>query len=164
MRRAASRGALVAAAIAFAARVASASPSYPDALDADLGLPAAPGCQLCHHAAAAPVGPVDTPFGEAMVARGLMGGDDVASLSAALVRMRSDHVDSDGDGAEDLDELSWGGDPNHADVPEGGPLTPVTYGCALSGAPTAWPAGAVLAALALVAAGRRRAASGNARR
>ncbi len=47
--------------------------------------------------------------------------------------MRADGVDSDGHGAEDLDELSWEGDPNHADLPEAGRLQTVTYGCAWSG-------------------------------
>ena len=45
--------------------------------------------------------------------------------------MRRDGVDSDGDGAKDLDELSWGGDPNTPDLP----ATPAeqrpveAYGC-----------------------------------
>jgi hypothetical protein len=78
-----------------------------------------------------PVGAVDTPFGKSTVAKGLVGAD-AASLTKALDGMREGGVDSDGDGAKDLDELSWGGDANHADVPEGGNETPVTYGCSWS--------------------------------
>jgi hypothetical protein len=156
------------AALAFlAAGGAAASPSYPAALQADLMLPTVPGCDLCHHAATAPVGDVDTPFGKAMVARGLLGDDDEASLASALARMRADGVDSDGDGAEDLDELSWGGDPNQASLPEGGAEMPVVYGCAVAGGAGA-PAGgapgspawagllAVLASVTLARIGTRR--------
>ena len=64
-----------------------------------------------------------------MVARGLLGAADTLSLAEALDGLKEGGVDSDGDGARDLDELSWGGDPNHADVPEGGNEAPVTYGC-----------------------------------
>jgi hypothetical protein len=152
----------IAALTLLLAGAASASPSYPAALQSDLGLAAAPGCDLCHHAATAPVGDVDKPFGKSMVARGLIGNDDDASVATALARMRADGVDSDGDGAEDLDELSWGGDPNTASLPEGGAAMPVLYGCAWSGrgvgGSPAW-AGLLLvlasAALARVAVRRR---------
>lgn len=97
-------------------------------MQTDLGLAKAPRCDLCHHAAMEPVGAVDTAFGKSTVARGLVDAD-AASLAKALDGMRESGVDSDGDGAKDLDELSWGGDPNQADVPEGGNEEPVTYGC-----------------------------------
>jgi cytochrome c551/c552 len=136
-------------------RGALASETYPAALVSDLGLSAPPGCDLCHQAAAAPVGPTDTPFGKSMVARGLVASDD-ASVKSALQRMRADGVDSDGDGAQDLDELSWGGNPNHADVPVGGAEMPVLYGCGWSGRPAgASPWGALLIALGLAARRRR---------
>lgn len=156
MRRCAS--ALIAVAVVVAARGAFASPSYLDALEADLGLAAAPapGCGLCHHAASAPVGAADTPFAKSMVARGLVGGGDVASLAHALVRMRADGVDSDGDGAQDLDELSWGGDPNHASVPVGGAEMPVLYGCAGSGRPGDGLPWGIAGVLVAIAARRRR--------
>ena len=57
-----------------------------------------------------------TLFGAALKARGAVGKDD-ASLQAALAKMKTDGVDSDGDGARDLDEIGWGGDPNVADLP-----------------------------------------------
>jgi MYXO-CTERM domain-containing protein len=146
--------ALLALAAALAPGAALAWADTPKALEAALKLPSAPKCDLCHHAASDPVGAVDQPFGKAMVERGLTK-DDAASLSAALDTMRADKVDSDGDGAQDLDELSWGGDPNHADVPQSSTDAPAAYGCsAAPGRASGW--GAVLALAAALAATRRR--------
>ena len=112
-----------------------ASPALPDALRDHLGLHASPGCDLCHASPMVPLGPADRPFALSAKARGLASGD-VDALDTALDRMSADGVDSDKDGAEDLDELWWGGDPNHADLPEGGTPIAATYGCALApGAP-----------------------------
>jgi MYXO-CTERM domain-containing protein len=113
---------------------AAASASFPEAMKADLGISAAPACDLCHHGATDPVGTADTLFAKSMVARGLVA-DDVASLAEALKRMRADGVDSDGDGAQDLDELWWGGDPNVGDTPEMGYQTPVQFGCSTAPGP-----------------------------
>jgi MYXO-CTERM domain-containing protein len=140
---------------------AAASASFPDAMKADLGTSAAPGCALCHQSAANPVGPADTLFAQSMVARGLVANDD-ASLADALKRMRADGVDSDGDGAQDLDELWWGGDPNHADAPETGYQTPVQFGCSTAPAPASGLPAAVL--LGLVGLGARRIRRSTARR
>jgi hypothetical protein len=110
---------------------------------------------------------VDTPFGKSMVARGLLGeGDSDAgtnsdagtinpTLLAALARMRADGVDSDGDGAEDLDELSWGGDPNHYDGLHPTNTQEVHYGCQL-GAHSHSNSTLVLAILGAVLFGVRR--------
>jgi hypothetical protein len=135
------------AALLLAPAAAFASAGYPGALASDLGLSKAPGCDLCHRAATAPVGPADTPFARSMIARGLVA-SDVHSLAGALDRMRADGVDSDGDGAEDLDELSWGGNPNHADLPAAGRIEAVEYGCSQSGG----AAGEGAVALAMAAA------------
>lgn len=136
--------------------LAAASKDYPAAMKTDLGLAAAPGCDLCHQAAADPVGPASAPFGKSMVAQGLVASDP-ASLAKALDGMRKAGIDSDGDGAEDLDELSWGGDPNHASLPEGGNTEPVTYGCSAGRVPVEGAgAGIFLGAIALLAARRRR--------
>lgn len=154
---------LLAAAAFLASSVAVASQGYPDAMKTDLVLTKAPGCDLCHAAATAPVGGVDTPFGKSIVAKGLVASDD-ASLKKSLDAMRAAGVDSDGDGAEDLDELSWGGDPNHADLPQGGNSDPITYGCSagrvpVEGGPVGLALGAFAAALVRVAARRRRRAT-----
>jgi cytochrome c551/c552 len=155
MRRRASF--LLAAAAFLVSGVALASSDYPDAMKTDLALTKAPGCDLCHAAATDPVGGVTTPFGKSIVAKGLVAADD-ASLKKALEAMRAAGVDSDGDGAEDLDELSWGGDPNHADLPQGGNSDPITYGCSAGRVPVeGWRAGLAFGLIALVAARRRRA-------
>ncbi|MEP7126774.1 MAG: hypothetical protein ABJE95_37940 [Byssovorax sp.] len=153
MRRRASIS--LAAAAFLVSGAASASKAYPDAMKTDLVLAKAPACDLCHASAADPVGAADTLFGKSMVAKGLLA-DDTASLTKALDGLRASGVDSDGDGAEDLDELSWGGDPNHADLPESGNSEPVTYGCS-SGRVPIWGSGAGLfaGAIALLATLRR---------
>src|SRR5262249_19103670 len=112
-----------------------ASPSFPQTLKDHLRLSAAPSCALCHlldeDGGAAPAGDAgrDSPFARSLPAGGLRAGDD-ASLRRALDAMGD--VDSDGDGARDLDELSWGGDPNRADKPEVAPSDPPSYGCGAS--------------------------------
>ena len=157
MRRA-SAGAAIASATLLAARASSASPTYPDDLAKDLSLADAPACTLCHEASDAAIGPADTLFARSMEARGLVGGDDADSVAKALEAMRHDDVDSDGDGARDLDELAWGGDPNAADVPASSPAQREgpKYGCASSGSiPDSAPSVTVLAFVVLVAAARR---------
>jgi MYXO-CTERM domain-containing protein len=146
---------LVASALAASAQ---ASPSYPAALRHSLALYYDPPCTLCHAPPDGGDGPVTTPFGEALVKRGLAGKDDAASLDAAIARMRKDSVDSDGDGARDLDELSWRGDPNHADLPADPNAQPPQYGCSVgargaSGGP--WALGVAIA-LGVALARRRR--------
>ena len=148
----------IAAAVFLVSGVASASKAYPDAMKAALVLAKAPSCDLCHAAATDPVGAATTPFGQSMVAKGLIA-DDTASLTRALDGLRAAGVDSDGDGAEDLDELSWGGDPNHADVPEGANSEPMTYGCSSGRMPVEGGGASILfVAIAILAArrGRRR--------
>ncbi len=132
---------------------AFASPAYPEQLKAELGLSAVPPCSLCHTPTSnGGIGAVTTPFGKSIVARGLRGapasdldagesptdaGAPDPSLVAALAKMRSDGVDSDGDGAEDLDELAWGADPNTYDGLKSNPTQSVAYGCSLSPAAAA---------------------------
>jgi hypothetical protein len=119
----------VAALAVFVASVsdARASEEYPAAMKAELDLPSTPSCDLCHAEAKMPVGAADQPFAVALVKRGLLGKGDVKSLAPALDKDKG--VDSDGDGAEDLDELSWGGNPNVSDAIEGKPTPEITYGC-----------------------------------
>jgi MYXO-CTERM domain-containing protein len=144
---------LAAALASLAAAEASASEEYPAAIKGDLDLDYTPRCDLCHEHAEAPVGDASQPFARSLEARGLVGGDDVASLKRALVRDKG--VDSDGDGAEDLDELSWGGNPNVSDAPKGKPPPEVSYGC--GGGPQGTAAiGAFTALIGLAFSGRRR--------
>ena len=154
---------------------AQASQPYPQELRAALDLSYTPGCTLCHSGAGGGAGVVDTPFGKSMVARGLRAatssaddagvGQDAgvvidATLARALEAMRADGVDSDGDGAEDLDELSWHADPNTYDGLKPNPNPAVHYGCRISfRGRTGQGESLVLIALALLVRHRRGAKS-----
>jgi hypothetical protein len=135
---------------------ASATPSFPGVIGAELGLSYEPPCAVCHRDGVTGNGTVTTPFGRSLLARGLVRGDD-ASLKSALAKLAADSVDSDGDGVPDLDELHSGSDPNV----EGGEslMGPApAYGCGARVAPGArfegW--GALVVALGLAIGLRRR--------
>ena len=150
---------------------ARASNPYPEELRATLGLSYTPSCTLCHSAGlGGNVGPVNTPFGKSMVARGLLGatsaeldagfspdgGTPDPTLVSALAKMQVDQVDSDGDGALDLDELTWGGDPNTYDGLKSNPNQALNYGCSVSRPASAnGLSGAVLSIAILVLVGAR---------
>jgi hypothetical protein len=148
--------ATVIASVCIASTV-SASPNYPLELQAALNLYYVPKCTLCHSTGS---GPVDTPFGKSMVARGLLGeaadsgvytdgGIIDPTLLTALQRMRADGVDSVGDGTQDLDKLTWGGDPNHFDGLAPTSTQQMHYGCQL-GRHSASNTGAIAAMLGTV--------------
>ncbi len=141
----------------LAPRHASASPEFPDVIRSHLSLAYVPRCTLCHATNDSDAGPVDTPFASSMRARGLVADDD-DSVRAALDAMRRDRVDSDGDRMADIDELSWGLDPNVPNAPQGAVAPPVNYGCSAvdgsAGGGSTWPG--VVAAAALVAIRSRR--------
>jgi hypothetical protein len=115
-----------------APNLARATPNFPPALQTDLMLSAQPACAICHLGGATGRGTVTTLFGESMLARGMVAYDE-AALSSALMRLQQDHVDSDGDGVPDIDELRAGTDPN---APPGGggesSLIVPQYGCQLA--------------------------------
>jgi hypothetical protein len=134
---------------------AVATPNFPPAIQQQLQLGSAPGCELCHRGATQ-AGTVTMPFGAAMRARGLVMYDENA-LRIALEAVESQQVDSDSDGLPDIEELKTGLNPN---VPRPRPATdggttagdtgeeilqPIdfgepTYGCASSrGSPSALP-------------------------
>jgi MYXO-CTERM domain-containing protein len=142
--------ALSIAGLLFAAG-AMASPQFPDEVKAHLMLANPPPCSLCHTNGVTGVGTVNTPFGKAMRAHGLQA-EDTASLDSALDQMKSQNVDSDGDGVSDIDELIKGADPNTAGTGSLGPEPP-TYGCVATVAPgTPGRTGAFVAALGFFAA------------
>jgi hypothetical protein len=115
---------------------ASASTEYPPEMQRHMALDQVPRCALCHAGAAdagdVDGGAVDTPFARSMITRGLRGGADLGSLDTALDALKKDRVDSDGDGAIDVDEIAYGGDPNVANLPEGGAQSSPAYGCSLA--------------------------------
>ena len=147
------------AGISLFAGVASASANYPEAVKTQLGLASAPQCALCHSDGMTGIGTVNTPFGKTARGDGLVS-QDTSKLKSVLDQMKTDKVDSDGDGAFDIDELVAGTDPNTV----GGGATvekpELTYGCAATLSPgrPAPSSGAALglALLAAMAWARRR--------
>jgi MYXO-CTERM domain-containing protein len=141
----------VAAILVAVAAPAGATPNFPPAIAATLGLPAAPECSLCHDGPTQ-LGTVTTPFGKSMRAHGLMPYDE-ASLKKALAELESEGTDSDGDGIGDIDELRHGTDPN---VPEGGQAEiTAEYGCAVHPGREPGSLGATLVLIAVVLLTRR---------
>ncbi|MDB4981242.1 MAG: hypothetical protein JWM82_1994 [Myxococcales bacterium] len=138
-------------------RAADAKDEFPREIATHLGAQAAPPCGLCHLNAKTGGDTLITPFAWGMRARGLT---DQQTLLGALDRVRSDDVDSDGDGTTDIDEIIAATDPNSA---ASTPATPGTLadpqlGCAVgsSSAPAAGKAGLTGATLLAVMLLRRR--------
>ncbi len=118
---------LIASAVCLA-RSARATPNFPGAVQRDLGASQAPACSICHLCGTTGRGTVNTPWGIAMRARGLVEFDE-ASLSVALVAMERDRVDSDGDGVIDVDAVRMGEDPNPGGLCDQEDDTIPKYGC-----------------------------------
>jgi len=106
---------------------AQASTSFPQVMQDELGMSAAPGCELCHEGAPG-VGTATSLFAETLMSRGLVGGSD-ESLVNAMAAIEAEGADSDGDGITDIDELLAGTNPNSALT-----ISP-EYGCIGSTAP-----------------------------
>jgi hypothetical protein len=139
--------------MALSARVAVATPNFPNAIQRDLSLSYSPQCSLCHVGGNTSASAVQTPFAKSMKARGLVAYNET-KLQAALDQMALDRVDSNGNGVSDIDELRAGTDPNLGSGQE-----PVTYGCAVSGArgtPAGFRNASVLIGLAFAAHRLRR--------
>ena len=112
---------------------AHAKERFPGEIAQHLGAPAAPPCGVCHEYGKTGGDTLVTPFAWAMRARGMSGGG--SSLTDALDRVRTDAVDSDGDGVTDINELIVGTDPNSA---ASSPASPGSFvdpqlGCAVGG-------------------------------
>ena len=118
-----------------------ATDAFPGAIQARYMLADLPPeqCALCHVNGIIGVGTVNTPFGKAMRARGLVP-YEIATLNAALDAMAAQSVDSDGDGVTDVAELMAGTSPNVAQGTGGGgggnvALPPPRFGCGASVVP-----------------------------
>lgn len=126
----------------------SASESYPGAMQEELDMPCAPPCTVCHQSNQGGIGTIKPDsFGAAVVERGLGFREDDC-IPAALAAVESGatgdacagtlgpgsgaSVDSDGDGAGDLQELREGTDPNGS---ANASLCALTYGCGARIAP-----------------------------
>jgi Bacterial TSP3 repeat len=140
----------------FCAPLAVAKEAYPGDIARHLGAQSKPPCGLCHEYGKTGTGAtVVTPFGWAIRARGFT---DASSLTAALDRVATDKVDSDGDGAFDTEEIIAGTDPNSPASTPGHPgaTGDPQLGCAVAGdARGAWTSLAAIL-LALGFGARRR--------
>jgi len=90
--------------------VAQAKDEYPGEIARALSLSYAVPCSVCHIKGNTGSPTPIMPFALSMRARGLS--DERGSITTALAKMKSDNVDSDGDGKTDIDELQAGTDPN----------------------------------------------------
>jgi hypothetical protein len=111
--RSAFRGVAFAAALSVVTSVAgtaSARPEMPSALQSQADMPCPVSCGICHIAPQG--GGPRTAFGRSLEDPGFIGTATPESLATALGELRGFNVDSDGDGAPDVDELAAGTDPN----------------------------------------------------
>lgn len=139
-------------------RFAAAIPDFPGELQERAEMPCAPQCTLCHRDNNGGIGTLQGAFIETLDEAQVLDIDDPASVQAAVDFLASNAIDSDGDGALDLDELKDGQNPSlKGDAPLCGP----TYGCGATVAKserTDWLAVtiALLASAGLVASWRSR--------
>lgn len=86
---------------------------FADEIKLQLDLPDKPSCLFCHRRNDRGIS-VDTEFSGSLKDRGFSRRLGLPSLRNALTRLADDRVDSDGDGVEDIDELTAGANPNDA--------------------------------------------------
>jgi hypothetical protein len=104
--------------VGLAPGVASATPTFPGAIQTDLGLSYTPPCTVCHQTDSGGQGTVVQAFGKAMKMHGLVDAD-TSSVQTALTAMDSAKVDSDCDGVPDVEQLKEGRDPNTGEYIDG---------------------------------------------
>lgn len=115
----------------LAPRVARATPDFPAAIAADLGVACGPQCMICHTNNNGGAGTITQPFGIQMKSYGLIKYDQT-SLATALGDMTTNNIDSNCDGTIDTDALKACNDPNvpmQCDGGTSGAGLPPIYGC-----------------------------------
>ncbi len=140
------------AALALLPAQVDASTGYPAELQAKLNLSYAPACSICHAGGDTDAGTVTTQFGALMKSRGLVGGNNLASLDAALAAL-------EGEGSVYITYLRQNVDPNN---PSTDSNPGITYGCfnVTGRGRTSGVLGLLVVALVLFALLRRRGRGG----
>lgn len=142
-------------AASIVATKASASPTFPDAIQAARpNMPCVPQCVLCHTTNLGGYGTAVTPFAAAMVSKGKLRPAHTETVGPALKALDTLRIDSDSDGIPDVEELDQGTNPNGDSVAL---CSDVGYGC-VRVAPHGRPTTSVIAAalVALIWGARRR--------
>jgi hypothetical protein len=123
------RALATASVVGLFAAPAMASTSYWLQLTNDYGFKG--DCTVCHETIAGGADTVTKPFGRNLQQDYGVGGNDLPKFREALVQVTTNGLDSDGDGATDIEELSGGGNPNDKATLPGGFEPPVRaeYGC-----------------------------------
>jgi hypothetical protein len=107
------RPAIVFVTVAIAPSVATASPTFPAAVQAALDMPCKPICTTCHTRPEGGLGTARTAFGLAMQGQGLVARSP-NSVDGALQKLEASGSDVDTDGVPDIEELRNMDDPNAA--------------------------------------------------
>jgi hypothetical protein len=151
---------VAAGSLSLVTTTAGAHPLIREEVRLQLAMKVVPPCGICHEHGNTGRGSVHTPFGLSMRMHGLDvtkatdDGERSDNVFNTIAKMKADHVDSDGDGIEDITELENGTNPN---VPGAVPLVDDPAAgcqCALAGRSPAHDASfgrcAALAGLAVV--------------
>lgn len=110
--------------------VASATSSFPGAVEAHLSLTYTPPCTICHTTLSGGTGTVTKDFGKSMRQNGLVSGS-TDSVNAGLDALDGANVDSDCDDVNDVQQLKEGREPNTGEFIDGsGNAKPDNAGCA----------------------------------
>lgn len=97
-------------ALVVLAPAAHAREEFPGVIARTLNAPQDPPCSICHLGGKTSGATVFTPFAWTMRAHGLSG--STSSVQSAIEGVKTDNVDSDGDGVPDWQEIVNGTNPN----------------------------------------------------
>jgi hypothetical protein len=171
---------LIFASILASSGAALACPTYPQLVQADLGLAYTPPCTVCHSGVVGTATTATQPMALELEKLGSNLSCDPTVLATALMTMTTDKTSFDPSGTPATTLLEEGCDPNTdvqigtssidggacpgatGDAGTGDDLPPtVGYGCGaeIAGRPAPWQGAAAIAALGLAALSRRRRAA-----